>query len=117
MRAVKKTIEERLTERDLFANDVKSCCEDLADTFCGDNSCVTCITDKLMNLGYRKASDVAREIFAEIDKALDNSVETERFKGSWFNLHKFMQRLAELKKKYIGKDTNVTTKESESEDD
>lgn len=50
--------------------------------------------------GWRKASEVAREIFEEIEKALDNSVETEHFKGTWFNFSKFKQRLAELKKKY-----------------
>ena len=44
--------------------------------------------------------EVAREIFEEIEKALDNSVETEHFKGTWFNLHKCMLRIAELKKKY-----------------
>ncbi len=65
---------ERLTERDLFANDVLSCCADLADTFCGDNSCVTCITDKLMKLGYRKVSDVAREIFAEIEETVKKAI-------------------------------------------
>jgi hypothetical protein len=56
--------------------------------------------------GYRKASDVAREIFEEIEKALDNSVETEHFKGTWFNFSKFKQRLAELKKKYESESTN-----------
>ena len=54
----------------------------------------------LYNAGYRKASDVAEEIFAEVKKALDISIETEHFKGSWFNMNKFMQSLAELKKKY-----------------
>ena len=44
--------------------------------------------------------EVAREIFEEIEKVLDNSVETEHFKGTWFNLHKCMLRIAELKKKY-----------------
>ena len=58
------------------------------------------VAEHLYNAGYRKASDVAREIFEEIEKALDNSVETEHFKGTWFNFSKFKQRLAELKKKY-----------------
>lgn len=49
---------------------------------------------------YRKSFEVVEEIFAEIDKALDDSVETEHFKGTWFNFSKFKQRLAELKKKH-----------------
>ena len=54
----------------------------------------------LIDCGYCKASEVAEEIFAEVKQALDISVETEHFKGSWFNMYKFMQSLAELKKKY-----------------
>ena len=50
--------------------------------------------------GWCKASDLAEEIFAEVKQALDISVETEHLKGSWFNMNKFMQSLAELKKKY-----------------
>ena len=50
--------------------------------------------------GWCKASDLAEEIFAEVQKALDISVETEHLKGSWFNMNKFMQSLTELKKKY-----------------
>lgn len=59
----------------------------------------------LVQEGYRKSTDVAEEIFAEIDKllAVDRNGEA--------NLD--VRALAELKKKYIGKDTNVTTKESE----
>ena len=60
--------------------------------------------DKL-DEGYAKFVDEERaiaagEIFEEIEKALDNSVETEHFKGTWFNFSKFKQRLAELKKKF-----------------
>lgn len=57
---------------------------------------------KMYEDGYRKAPDVAPEIFAEIDRMCIDTF------GN-FNHRVF----AELKKKYIGKDTNVTTKESE----
>ena len=54
----------------------------------------------LYNAGYRKASDVAEEIFAEIYKALNNSVKTELFKGTWFDYSKFITEVDKLKKKY-----------------
>ena len=60
----------------------------------------------LIENGWRKASEVAREIFEEIENALDDSVETEHFKGTWFNFSKFKQRLAELKKKYESEKDN-----------
>lgn len=46
------------------------------------------------------AESKVEKIFEEIEKALNNSVETEHFKGTWFNMSKFRQRIAELKKKY-----------------
>lgn len=63
----------------------------------------------------KKKVEIAREIFEEIEKALDNSVETEHFKGTWFNFSKFKQMLAELKKKHLGEDINAPTKESEGD--
>ena len=57
--------------------------------------------------GYRKSSEVAREIFEEIEEKgkVDEPI-VEYYILSY-------SELAELKKKYIGEDTNVTTKESE----
>ena len=61
--------------------------------------------DYLPTKGYRKSSDVAREIFEEADKIfMANCLSLETY-GAWL----------ELKKKYVGKDTNVTTN-TESED-
>ena len=71
-----------------------------------DEAMYASIAHSLYDAGYRKSTDVAEEIFAEIEKALDNSVETEHFKGSWFNMNKFMQSLAELKKKYTERENN-----------
>lgn len=59
------------------------------------------------------APGVAREIFAEIYRALNNSVKTEFLKGTWFDYSKFITEVDKLNKKYIGDDTNVLTKESE----
>ncbi len=53
-----------------------------------------------------KASDVAEEIFAEIENALELHIES-------FTKFHITQKIAELKKKYIGKDTNVTTNTEE----
>lgn len=91
---MKNQIEESMTERDRFANDVYLCCADLAETYCGDNSCVTCITDKLMKKGYRKASEVAREFIDWLQETdcINYSEEKRKFLCEEF--------LAELKKKY-----------------
>ena len=60
--------------------------------------------EKLYNAGYRKSADLAEEIFAEIEVWLD---------GSRYSLAEMVwgikHSIEELKKKYIGKDTNVTT--------
>ena len=51
--------------------------------------------EKLYNAGYRKSTEVAEEIFGEIEK--------------FISPYRY-PIIAELKKKYIGKDTNVNTK-------
>lgn len=53
--------------------------------------------------GYRKASDVAEDIIRIL-------------RAAGINEHRYPV-IAEIKKKYIGEDTNVTTKESEKDDD
>ena len=52
--------------------------------------------------GYRKASEVAREVFEEIEKIFGVHL--------WLNSTPWeYQKYEELKKKYIGEDINVTT--------
>ena len=78
--------------------------------------------------GYRKASELAEEIFAEIEKEIDVTLSIiqkilnargGRSSGKTVLISKLDMLLetkkfiAELKKKYIGEDTNVTTKETE----
>ena len=58
--------------------------------------------------GYRKASDVAREIFEDVEKHLKNLGRTG-YVGNMSGI------LAELKKKYLGEDINAPTKESEKD--
>ena len=79
-----------------------STCQRELDPCGGKKPCRSAIAEcnDLYNAGYRKASDVAREIFEEIEKAIDSCVITEHFKGSYFELNKFMLGIAELKKKY-----------------
>ena len=70
------------------------------------------IADELDNAGYRKASDVAKEIFEEIEKALSSmkynantprktvTVEELKEQVDWV-LHEVVpNRIAEIKKKY-----------------
>jgi hypothetical protein len=68
-----KQIEEmEFSDVDILANDINQHCADLAETYCGDTNCLTCLAHALTEKGYRKASDVAREIFAEIEDVLNN---------------------------------------------
>ena len=69
---------------------------------------VTCIAEhqaeKLYNAGYRKASEVAREIFEEIDKMLDTVTIVMGRLDSLRTFHKTIEKVTstvdELKKKY-----------------
>jgi hypothetical protein len=62
--------------------------------------------EALYNAGYRKASSVAEEIFAEIDKIVDSfkieefSKETNEHIRTSYNGSLIVMCLAELKKKY-----------------
>lgn len=91
--------------------------EEMAKELCSDcnRSCAVC-NDRdycisyraysgLYNAGYRKSTDVAREIFEEIEKFLKSQEalsENKRLKevGDWI-FHEYLpSQLAELKKKY-----------------
>lgn len=74
-------------------------CIHLPRAECNNTTCAHCEAIALYNAGYRKASDVAREILAELKKVM---IDEYRY-----------PIIAELKKKYLGEDINVTTKESE----
>lgn len=83
------------------------------DLGCGlDISVAQAITpnmyNALMNAGYRKASDVAEEIFEEIERSifrLETPYQTLYCIDDGF--------IAELKKKYTGEDTNVGSRTEE----
>jgi tetrahydromethanopterin S-methyltransferase subunit G len=79
-----------------------------------DNKCDMCeFAKRLYNAGYRKASDVARDIFEEIDKRLDDITIVMGRLDSLRTFHKTMEKVTaevdELKKKYIGEDINFPT--------
>lgn len=57
------------------------------------------VTKDLYTKGYRKASDVAKEIFAEIEQAIENTA----FLTYWHE-GGFRKRIRELKKKYESED-------------
>lgn len=63
--------------------------------------------------GYRKASEVAREIFEEIEKTAMSKIDTD-LSIAVLNDTYYIEAIDELKKKYIGKDTNVTTNTEET---
>lgn len=55
---MKEQIEEmELTPRDILANDIYQHCQDLADNYCGDTHCVSCLSTALYNAGYRKQKE------------------------------------------------------------
>lgn len=70
-------MEQYITE---LANDIAKSCPDLVENGCGNDNCVACLAFKLIGLGYKKQtetadvapkSEVAREIFEEIEKIID----------------------------------------------
>ena len=90
-----KQIEEiELTEVDILANDLNQHCADLAENYCGGLTCLSCLAHALTEKGYRKASDVAREIFEEIGELVNEYLDGRIY------THDFCTYLAELKKKY-----------------
>jgi hypothetical protein len=89
-----------------MANDLAQHCPDLVENCCGASSCVSCLTRFLFNANYRKASEVAKEIFGELEASLGilsfpvvtavGTVVTERAKG----LHISSEDYETIKKRY-----------------
>ena len=78
------------------------------------------VPEYLYNAGYRKASEVAEEIFGEIEATSSYSVDEcngrQIYSTKIYTISAL--KLAELKKKYTkGGDINVPTKESEDKND
>ena len=70
------------------------CCIVTATNQCHGDDCLDCGAETLYEKGYRKASDVAEEIFAEIEKV----AEVGRIMNACAIIS--LDELAELKKKY-----------------
>lgn len=75
-------------------------------------------SERVLAKGYRKASDVAREIFEaiygiSIGCSVENDVMRLTLEKEPYVLVVLASAFDKLRKKYIGEDTNVTTKESE----
>lgn len=104
-----KQIEEMA--KGLHRNRCGGCGEELCEYKIPTNDEFSCIDYKmataLYNEGYRKASEVAEEIFAEIEEKgkVDEPI-VEYYILSY-------SELAELKKKYTVTDTNVGGKDTE----
>ena len=99
------------------------------DNMCGScrfETCNECLAEHLINKGYRKASEIAEEIFAEIDAHFDkrialyqtmksrallvgNEVEREYADTMIINLTIYKKEVAELKKKYTEENHNDST--------
>lgn len=84
------------------------------------------LTKELYDDGYRKATDVVEEVIKSVDEMFDR----QKYSSRWVDENMEMLGYAdigyayecwrdyikdELKRKYIGEDTNVLTKESEGE--
>ena len=72
-----------------------------------ENTAISCveiaveIAEELYDHGYRKSTYVAREIFEEIDIAYDECIHIDATTNIGYLLKtKFLDKLAELKKKY-----------------
>ena len=76
-----------------MANDIAQICPDLVENCCGQINCVTHLTLSLSKMGYRKASEGALEVIAEIEKINKQYCTT-------IASAIIKAKLAELKKKY-----------------
>lgn len=91
-----------------MANDLAKICPDLVENCCGQVNCVTHLTLSLSKMGYRKSTDVAREIFEEIEKTAKDAIRfCERYsvipmlREAKVSCYKdLLGYIAELKKKY-----------------
>ena len=95
-------------------------CKHLPQAECNNTTCANCEAEALYNAGYRKASEVAEEIFGEIEATSSYSVDEcngrQIYSTKIYTISAL--KLAELKKKYTkGGDINVPTKESEDKND
>ena len=77
---------------------------------CPETTCGVCRAKRLYNAGYRKASDVAREIFEEIEGVLAVYTHTSKSEdydnGIYDALEWVDSKVAELKKKYESEGEN-----------
>lgn len=97
-----KQIEEMALE---MASEVRTCLVECECKDCGWYKTGECpiiqSTKRLAEHGYRKSTDVAREIFAEIDTELGNELEKADDETIVFNYDGIVDRvLDKLKKKY-----------------
>ena len=90
-----------------IANDLNMHCVSLSEQFCGEMSCNACISNWLYNAGYRKSSEIAEEIFEEIEKTSRAAIILLKFEHNE-NIRNIKTEcyedligyIAELKKKY-----------------
>ena len=128
-----KQIEEMA--KDLHRNRCGGCGEELCEYKIPTNDEFSCIDYKtataLYTAGYRKASDVAEEIFAEIVKPIDraiqfydmlsintfDSIEQAKARASKEALQAIRETFAKLKKKYTEEDLRRFEAEHAKEDE
>lgn len=67
------------------------------------------IANVLYDQGYCKASEVARDIFEKI-----NTITHKYLNDKDYSAGEMIYDLEQLREKYLGKDINVSTKESET---
>ena len=76
---------------------------------CDENGKFNCLpmhsAELLYNAGYRKKSEIAKEIFEEIEKLVSTNKKTvgcATYEETIFYIEDFIEDFAELKKKYTG---------------
>ena len=75
-------------------------CKHLPQEECDLTTCVHCMAEILYEKGYRKSSEVAREIFEEIEKLIYSKCFSIRADRDVTGLIMDGEQFAELKKKY-----------------
>ena len=108
-----KQIEERALA---MASEVKNCLVECECKYCWWNRTDNCplmqYTKSLAEKGYRKSTDVAREIFAELEGLMLDGVIGGKYPAKVINTDKF----AELRKKYESEGADDEKQHSQESD-
>ena len=101
-------------EVDLMAQDINRHCADLAENYCGEINCLTCLAHELIDQGWRNEALVLVECFEKIEKRFASleyrantsrktvSVEELIAQVNWILYEVVPKTISELKQEMLG---------------